>query len=121
MSVIFFDVDELANVGALLCKQAWGGVSQQCDEAAGWLAAFSEVNARAYGKRYPKESATAWTKKDLYDAIYARYSRPADAKRAWGTTSLMRYNCAEAEPTANELNVICHILERVGRAIVGNE
>lgn len=115
MSVVFFEVDELAVVGAVLAQSAWGGVSQQCDYAAEWLAAYSVVNARAYAAKY-KETTVPVTKAELWKAIYGRYQK-ADKAAAWSKASMFRYNAAEANPTAGELNVICNILEKIGRAV----
>lgn len=115
MSVIFFEVDELAVVGSVLAQSAWGGVSQQCDHAAELLAVYSAANARAYAAKY-KETTVPVTKAELWKAIYGQYQK-ADKAAAWSKASMFRYNAAEAKPTANELNVICTILESVGRAL----
>jgi hypothetical protein len=122
MSVIFFDIEELANVGAIMTSSLHGGLSQSADLAAERLAAFSSVNAAAFNVRYPghaaKEGAQmGHTKQDLYDAIMAAVPRAPDAQRAWSTANLMHYNCVEAEPTVKDIENVLACVLAVGRAL----
>lgn len=104
MSVIFFDLEEMANVAAVVVDRFEGDFYLRA------LETVSECNARAFRVRYEGRygGATGHTAKELQSAM----GRP-DVPRAMRTVQMLRYNCAEADPTAPELEAMLVLSNRM--------
>lgn len=125
MSVIFFDVEELANVAMVLCDNPWARSEEPYYLKA--LAKFSEANARAFNVNYrtPRgdiETATPHSAaliKEWMDEC-RRTARP-NVARACGTARLMSYNTIEADPTKEEteatLTIVSSLLSKAVDAL----